>query len=60
MAKTKYSPNDIQNINEDLERFHINWKDFYVGVTRSRTNLYLISDSSCSVVNSQYVETIEL
>lgn len=51
---------NFQNVDEDLERFHINWKDFYVGVTRSRTNLYLISDSSCSMVNSQYVETIEL
>lgn len=51
---------NFQNVNQNLEQFHINWKDFYVGVTRSRTNLYLISDSSCSMVNSQYVETIEL
>ena len=51
---------NFQNVDEDLERFHVNWKDFYVGVTRSRTNLFLISDPSCSMVNSQYVETNEL
>ena len=51
---------NFQNVDENLAQFHINWKDFYVGVTRSRTNLRLISDSSCSMVNSQYVETIQL
>lgn len=51
---------NLQIMNAGLQQYHITWKDFYVGVTRSKTNLYLISDSSCSMVNSQHVETIAL
>lgn len=29
---------------EDIERFNITWKDFYVGVTRAKSNLFLISN----------------
>lgn len=40
-------------------KFHIDWKDFYVGCTRARTNLILIScDAHANL--SQYVNRIEI
>jgi superfamily I DNA/RNA helicase len=33
-------------------RFHIEWKDYYVGVTRARSNLYLISNYDMPQLNS--------
>ena len=39
----------IPNFNkrfQDLERFNITWRDYYVGVTRARTNLYLLDNNS--------------
>lgn len=37
-------------------KFNVTWKDYYVGLTRARTNLILISCSSISQI-SQYVNT---
>jgi len=36
---------DFHKAFEDLEQFHVTWKDYYVGITRAKNNLYLISDN---------------
>lgn len=46
-------------VKQDLSSFNTSWKDFYVGVTRSRTNLHLLSKTSISqtdgLVNKQNI-----
>jgi len=42
--------------NDNLDRFHITWKDYYVGVTRAKTNLYLLDSSDLSIDLMDFVE----
>lgn len=35
---------NFHRINEILGRFNTEWQDFYVAVTRAKSNLYLISN----------------
>ena len=41
---------NFDSVNQDLSSFNTSWKDFYVGVTRSRTNLHLLSRNSISQI----------
>lgn len=42
-----------------LGKYRINWKDYYVGITRARNNLFLISNNSISkIINDVELENL--
>ena len=43
---------NFNKYNDICGRFHIEWKDYYVGVTRARSNLYIISNVDIPQLNS--------
>ena len=43
---------NFNKCNDIYGRFNIEWKDYYVGVTRARSNLYLISNHDMPQLNS--------
>jgi superfamily I DNA/RNA helicase len=43
---------NFHKCNEIYGKFNIEWKDYYVGVTRARSNLYLISNYDMPQLNS--------
>ncbi len=45
-------PNFDRMIENTPSQFHLEWQDFYVAVTRARSNLYLITNNDMSFLNS--------